>query len=126
MVTFFSFSFQFGWQVIKQGLLKLHYNRHSENFWMKTNSCFYTRDYFKEENAKFYASLFSCAIVNLLFLFWSSTAPAAQFLYCCVSNNKVLILCVIFVQLLNLLSLFGNVIFFSNNMQATVSCLIEI
>lgn len=43
---------------------------------------------FQEENIKFYASLFSCAIVNLVFLFWSSTAPAAQFLYCCVSKKK--------------------------------------
>lgn len=39
---------------------------------------------FKEEDLKFYASLFSCTIVRFFccFLFLPSTAPAAQFLYC--------------------------------------------
>lgn len=126
MVTFFSSSFQFGCWVIQQGLLKLHYSHHSETFWMETNSYFYSRLLFKRKTLN---SMQVFSVVPLWIWFFCFGHPPHLQLssFTVVSQKKkVLILCVIFVQLLNFLSLFGDVIFFSSNTQATVSCLMEI
>lgn len=83
----FSCPFLFGCQLIQRGMRKSHQSSFRERIKFPNGNKFlllHFRWIEKEENPKLYASLFKCAIVKVVcfFFFWSSTALAAQFLYC--------------------------------------------